>query len=111
MKKPDRYRIHVDSMLRIRELGYDMGDNDLWIELPNIEGLDEAVILINKAASIELHKKEEDCLEQFIVEQFRKVKNAMDIKDVDSIREIMKETATYYLGRKSCLMKRDIKWN
>lgn len=105
----ERYRIHLDSMLRVRELGYNMGDEDLWIDLPNIEGLDEAVILVNKAASMELEAREESFLDNFCASQYNKLLQAMNSTNKSAVRKVMKETAEFYKNRKSALMNKEKK--
>ena len=104
IKDTPRYKIHIDSMLRLSAMGIDL-EGDVWLDLPNIEGLDEAVILINKAASMELERRQKDCLDMFLVNQFGKLKKAGG--SLTTVHEIMKETAEYYKGRKSPLQAKE----
>jgi hypothetical protein len=87
------YTIHVNSMLRLEELVGDL-DSDMEITLPNVEGLDEAVLLINKLCSQKLYKIEEHCLNQFLSCQRNKIEVAL--KNGHEIKDILLETASYY---------------
>ena len=103
-KGMQRYEIHVDSFLRMTELGVGIGDR---ISVPNIEGLDEAVCLVNKACSMELWKRQESELDDFLVKQWNKIKETGlyegDLTGygiLHDIQKIMKETAEYYKDKK-----------
>jgi len=92
-RKFDRFTIHVDSLLRLNELGIDFNENTT-LEVPNIEGLEEAINLVNKACSIELKSRNERKLEEFCAKQFRKLRDAED--SAERTKEIMRETAEFY---------------
>lgn len=94
-------------------MGLSYNEGELFLDLPNIEGLDEAVLLINKACSLKLKKTQTDCLDRFCAGQFQKIKKLIEseglLDKVDIIKDVMKETAEYYKGRKSCLQAKDEK--
>ena len=92
-KKSSHYVIHVNSMLRLEELIGNL-DSDMEITLPNVEGLDEAVILINKLCSQKVYQMEEYCLNQFLSCQRNKIETAL--KYNNDIKDILEETANYY---------------
>lgn len=64
----ERYKIHIDSFLRVKEL-----EQDGYIEVPNIPGLDEAVLLINKICSSELQRRRKAEKEFVIYHLYNKI--------------------------------------
>ena len=97
------YRVYVDAFLRLSELfGKYNEKDDLYIELPDVEGLDEAVCLINKLCSQKVQKMEEVALDMFCAQQYNKIKRHVESGNVkpDLVRTLMKETTDYYKGKK-----------
>lgn len=103
MNKTDRYRIHVDSFLRLTEfLGEWSHKDDIILDVPNIEGLDDAVCKVNEACGIALRRKQECEFEDFIANQFSKIKQFIESgeKNADKAKSLMAETANFYKGKR-----------
>lgn len=90
------YEIHIDSFLRLSELEEYGVDN--IIELPNVEGLDEAVCLINYLCGIELRKRQKVDRDHYLLEKgseiLKEVKNDVNMCAIKDILE-----AVYQKGK------------
>lgn len=82
----NRYEIDVKSMCFTDILGE-------AFTLPYSDRLAEAVLLINEACSIEVKKREEYILEEFVVKKYQEIKTTKDSK---VIRDTLLEIARYY---------------
>ena len=94
------YVIHLDSFLRLSELvgEYSHKDN-VTIELPDVEGLNEAVCLINKLCSQKVWKMREYIKDNFIAKQLQEIRKKENlIHDPTFLKEILE--ATYQEGVK-----------
>lgn len=94
----DIYRIHVDSFLRLHELFGDYSHkDDLFIDLPNVDGLDKAVCLINKLVGQKLQKQREYLKNEYLSTKAHEIKDIIKKNTVESVmsyplfKELLKE--------------------
>lgn len=98
------YRLHVDGFLRLTELfGEYSSKNDLFIELPYSDELDDAVCLINALCSDKLERIKKQEFDDFIASQFAKIKQFIESGEKDSLKakRLMAETASFYKDKKN----------
>lgn len=84
------YEIHLNSFLRLSELGYE-GDFDVMVTIPNCKGLDEAVCLINKQAKVALERQNKLILETKLLE----AKSRLDKASGTEVRDILNDLVEY----------------
>lgn len=89
----NRIRIHVESMCRTDHLGDEF-------ELPTSPKLENAILVINKACSDEVQRRERHMLEDFCAIKFSELKQAMVNKDTAKCREIMLKVANYHKDKR-----------
>jgi len=85
------YSLNVDAALRLSELKQFNGRSNT-IDLPNVEGLNEAVLLINYLCSITLQKYQRDSEDYYLLEKGSEIaKLAKGDLDMCEIKDILKE--------------------
>lgn len=83
------YDLHIDSFLRLSELSeYCVED---IITLPNVEGLDEAVCLINHVCSLELKRRKNYARDQFLLEKGKKLIELSTSFKVEEMKKLLEE--------------------
>ena len=103
MEKPTHIKLHIDSFLFLSKLFGKYNENDdLFIELPNVDGLDDAICLINKLCSQKYYKREKQEKENFLLQQAEKIQVHFDgpMRKGLEFRAILEETANYYKDKK-----------
>lgn len=81
----DRYGMCLYNLEKLRER-----QGGEFLELPRLDGIDDAVDLIFKAVELENLRLDKSEFESFIVNQAGKFTNGV------SLKEVLEETANYY---------------